>query len=148
MAQANPSLDHESSDVNIRGVVFAAVGLAVVTLLSIGLVTGLFVYLNRAAARTEESLPMPPEAALPAEPRLQRDPAGALREMRAEESRILDDYRWIDKEAGLARIPIDRAMKLALEQGLLKAGAPVSQATTTAASDEQRATSAKPGVAR
>ena len=130
MDRANPHVDHESSDINVGGVVFAAAGLAVVTLLAIGLASGLFVYLNRAATRTEGPLPMPQETALPAEPRIQRDPEGALREMREEESRILDDYRWIDKEAGLARIPIDRAMKVVLERGLLKARPPAEPATT------------------
>lgn len=130
MAQANPHVDHESSDITIRGVVFAAAGLAVVTLLCIGLATGLFVYLNRAATRAEGPPLMPPEATLPAEPRIQPDPASALREMRAEESRILDDYRWIDKEGGLARIPIDRAMKVLIERGLLRSKPPAEPAAT------------------
>lgn len=145
MAQATPHVEHESRDVNIRGVVFAAVGLAVVTLLSIGLVTGLFVYLRRAAGAAEGRSPLAPqEAVLPAGPLIQRDPEGALRDMRAEESRILDDYRWVDKEAGIARIPIDRAMKVVLERGLLTPKSPATEAT----SNEQRATRAKPGVAR
>lgn len=130
MSQSNPQVAHESSDINIRGVVFAAIALAVVTLISIGLVTGLFVYLNRAATRAEGRLPMPREATLPPEPRIQTDPAGALQEMRAEESRILDDYRWVDKEAGVARIPIDRAMKMILERGLLTPKAPAEPAKT------------------
>jgi hypothetical protein len=50
--------------------------------------------------------------------------------MRAEESRILDDYRWVDKEAGVARIPIDRAMKMILERGLLTPKAPAEPAKT------------------
>ena len=123
-------VEYERSDINIRGVVFAAIALTVVMLISIGLVTGLFVYLRHAATRAEDPLPMPKEVRLPPEPRIQRDPEGALREMRVEESRILDDYRWVDKEAGIARIPIDRAMKAMLERGLLASKPPTKQPTT------------------
>ena len=31
---------------------------------------------------------------------------------------MLDSYGWVDKNAGVVRIPIDEAMKLTLERGL------------------------------
>lgn len=148
MAGVNLHLDHESRDINIRGVVFAAVALAIVTLIAVGIVTGLFVYLRRAINQAQGPTSMvPQEAVLPAEPRIQRDPAGELREMREQEERILDDYRWVDKDAGVARIPIDRAMKVVLERGLLTPKPP-AEAPTTATSNEQRATSVESGAAR
>ena len=133
MERATPHVGHENRDISVRGVVLAAIALAAVALVSVGLVTRLFVYLNREAARAQDPLPMPREAALPAEPRIQPDPAGALLEMRVEESRILDApdaYRWVDKEAGVVRIPIDRAMKVILERGLLTPKAPAEPAKT------------------
>ncbi len=39
-----------------------------------------------------------------------------LKALRAQEEQILTSYGWVDKEAGIVRIPIDKAMDLALEQ--------------------------------
>ena len=44
----------------------------------------------------------------------------ALSEVRAEESRLLETYRWIDREAGMAAIPIDRAIELLVASGSLE----------------------------
>jgi len=38
--------------------------------------------------------------------------------MRAREDEILTTYGWVDRNAGIVRIPIDAAMKLTLERGL------------------------------
>ena len=113
-------IDHESSDINVRGVVFAAMALGIVMFIAVGIVTGLFVYLRRAMNQAQGPTSMVlQETVLPPEPMIQRDPEGELRAMREQEARILDDYRWVDKDAGVARIPIDRAMKVVLERGLL-----------------------------
>ena len=54
----------------------------------------------------------------PPEPRLQTDPRQDLADMRAKEDEVLGSYGWVDKNAGVVRIPIDAAMKLTLERGL------------------------------
>ncbi len=54
----------------------------------------------------------------PPVPRLQVDPAADLRRMRASEDESLESYGWIDKEKGIARIPIERAMELIAGRGL------------------------------
>lgn len=54
----------------------------------------------------------------PPEPRLQVDPTQDLRAMRAEEDTRLASYGWVDKEAGVVRMPIARAMELLVERGL------------------------------
>ena len=38
--------------------------------------------------------------------------------MRLEENAILNNYGWIDRSAGIARIPIERAMELMSERKL------------------------------
>ncbi len=48
-------------------------------------------------------------------------PVEDYRRIREEESRVLREYQWIDRNMGTARIPIDRAMTLILERGSLKA---------------------------
>jgi hypothetical protein len=45
-------------------------------------------------------------------PTLDSDQSGSLRALRTRERQLLTEYRWVDAEAGLARIPIKRAMEL------------------------------------
>ena len=52
------------------------------------------------------------------EPVLQIHPIVDLNAYRAQEEKLLSSYGWVDKEAGIARIPIDRAIDLISEQGL------------------------------
>jgi hypothetical protein len=54
----------------------------------------------------------PPLGAIPPEPRLQDDPAADLAAERAREQAQLDGYAWVDRDAGIARIPVDRAMAI------------------------------------
>lgn len=52
------------------------------------------------------------------EPALQIHPVADLDAYRAQEAELLNSYGWVDKGAGVARIPIDRAIDLISEQGL------------------------------
>ena len=57
-------------------------------------------------------------ARTPPEPRLEPYPLAPRAKLRAEEDAILTTYGWVDKDRGLARVPIDRAMELLVERGL------------------------------
>jgi hypothetical protein len=118
---ANPDVSHEQSDVNIRGILgFGAALIAVAVAVHL-LIFGLFAYFN-----SREGIQGPAEYPLaasqghrePPEPRLQTDPRQDLADMRAKEDEQLQSYGWVDKNAGVVRIPIDAAMKLTLERGL------------------------------
>ncbi len=116
----NPALAHERSDVNVRGIVTFAAGLFVIAVVVHVLVWWLFTYF---AVRAERMQPPPaPLAAsrpqLPPEPRLQTAPLRDLQEMRAAEEAILHSYGWVDRQAGVVRIPIERAMQLLAERNL------------------------------
>ena len=52
------------------------------------------------------------------EPRLQVDYYGDLSKMRQQWSEEVNGYSWVDKNAGVTRIPIERAMQLTLQRGL------------------------------
>jgi hypothetical protein len=75
---------------------------------------------------TREAQRVPPEYPLavsqgertPPEPRLQTAPREDLRELRASEDELLSTYGWVDRNAGIVRIPINEAMRLTLERGL------------------------------
>lgn len=52
----------------------------------------------------------------PPAPRLQPDPARDLASEIAAQQRRLNGYVWVNREAGIAQIPIDRAMRLLVRQ--------------------------------
>jgi hypothetical protein len=52
----------------------------------------------------------------PERPSLLADP-GRLERLRAREEAILGSYGWVDREAGIARIPIEDAMAVLAERG-------------------------------
>lgn len=37
-------------------------------------------------------------------------------QVRGEQARLVDSYEWINQEEGVVRIPVERAMKLAVEE--------------------------------
>jgi len=97
------------------GVGLLAVGAAVY--FAVWLLFGYFA--NQSANATREyPLAATAETRLPPEPRLQTDPRGDLRAMREQEDRTLHSYEWVDRSAGVVRIPIDQAMRLTVERGL------------------------------
>jgi hypothetical protein len=112
---------HETTDVNIGGVLLFAASLFVVGVIVHLLVWVLFGYLSgretRQGAR-EHPLTMTSETPLPPEPRLQINPREDLRELRAHEDEVLTSYGWVDKNAGIVRIPIEEAMKIVVQKGL------------------------------
>ena len=120
MTRPDASPGHELRDVRFRGVLIAAAGVLALTIIAFALVRGLIGYYARREAAT--SPPANPLAAryAPREapaPRLQTDPRGDLREMRAAEDAQLHGYGWVDRDAGRVHIPIDRAIALTAVDG-------------------------------
>lgn len=119
-------------DLNIKGVVWTGVGLAAVTAAAFVLMWFFFQGLRAGEeARDPEPLPMP-EAAVPVEPpgpRLQTRPEEELAEMLAEEEARLESYGLVGEDGEYARIPIERAMELALERGPGEPTEPTTEGT-------------------
>ena len=117
---------HETSDIDARGIVGFAVGLALTGIAIHLLVSLLFGYFTaREAARAPTQFPLAADRVnrLPPEPRLQTNPRQDLLDLRAAEDAVLHHYSWVDKNAGIVRIPIDEAMKLTVKRGLPSRGA-------------------------
>jgi hypothetical protein len=116
----NPAPERQESDVNVRVILALGAGLLLVTVivgLSMVLLSG---YFSRQMALTPRMFPLAAggDRTLPPEPRLQTTPRQDLRELHAREDAILRTYGWVDKGAGIARIPIDVAMTLTVQSGL------------------------------
>jgi len=112
---------HEESDVNIRGILVFAAALLVTAVGIAFIVWLLFNYFNAREARQgapEFPLAAAEEHRLPPEPRLQTNPREDLRELMDAEQRTLTTYGWVDRNAGIVRIPIDEAMRLTIQRGL------------------------------
>jgi len=135
----HPDIDFERTDIRgtpvLRFVIALAITMVVVGFLLLAFYRAMASYL---AARQ----PPPPilqfeEERKPPLPRLQPDPPADLAKVRAEEKERLGSYGWIDKDAGVVHIPVDQAMKIALERGLAvgpaAAGAAKPGPTSTAA---------------
>ena len=118
----NPAVQHEESDVNIRAILGFALALLVVAIVVHIAIWGLFRYFEASTARSEAQPTYPlatkQEQRLPPEPRLQINPRQDLSDLRAAEDQTLTTYGWVDRNAGVVRIPIEQAMKLTIERGL------------------------------
>jgi len=115
-------VNHEESDVNIRAIFQFGAGLMALTVVVYVVVWLLFGYLARredkASAGRMYPLAVGQENQMPPEPRLQSNPRQDLKDLRAAEDEMLRNYQWIDRNAGIVRIPIDEAMRLTLQRGL------------------------------
>ncbi len=116
-----PSAGHEATDVQIRSVLLFGAGLLLAGIAIHFMVWLLFLYFS-----AREAIRVPPEyplasgrvEQLPPEPRLQTNPREDLKLLRMREDEILNGYAWVDKSAGIVRIPIEEAMKATLKHGL------------------------------
>ena len=138
-----PPLNHELSDADPRPILKFLVFLVVLTLVMAGLVGFFYNYLERReAAEKTARYPMSlldAQRPLPPPPRLQTYPFQDIKELRQTEAPLLESYDWIDRNAGIVRIPIERAMDVLAQRGLpyRKTGqAPGAPAPTTAPGSE------------
>jgi hypothetical protein len=112
---------HETSDANVRAIFIFGAGLFAVAVAVHVAIWLLFMFFAGREARTvapRYPLAVSQANRLPPEPRLQIHPRQDLLDLRAGEDAVLNTYGWIDKPTGVARIPIEEAMKLTVQRGL------------------------------
>ena len=93
------------------GPIVAIAGLLIFLALAAPALHWLQARLDRRLAARDSSRPSA-LSKLPPEPRLQARPAADLARLREREDAELEGWSWADRKAGLARIPIERAMDL------------------------------------
>lgn len=114
---------HETSDVNVRGVLIFAVGLiAAAVIIHLVLYWALL-------GRSREPLPVraqiPPAAATPPPapgPGLEAVPRVETEIVAGQQEAILTTYGWRDREAGTVRVPITQAMEWLVDQAAADPG--------------------------
>ena len=138
---------HEPLDVDTRAVwIFAGVLVGTI-ILSLAFIGWLLWFLSGRSAptitdATDEATPRAISV-----PDLDANQLDQLRRLRAEEEVALTNYSWIDSQAGIARIPIDRAMQIVAERGLEAVAFPApATATQTEAVTGQPPAAAEEGA--
>jgi len=119
---SNPEMRHEHRDVNIWAVGKVGIALILTTIASLLLIFGVFRYFEV----RENAAQIPPASTttlnpnnLPPEPNLMFNEHEATnqQDFRAEEDKLVNGYSWVDQAHGIVRIPIERAMDLAIQRG-------------------------------
>jgi hypothetical protein len=118
---------YEVRDIRVRPILYAGLGLAALGLfVQLAMLFVLNVFASRESKQSAPASPLAGSygAKAPPAPRLQTEPLGDLGQLRAAEDAALHSYGWVDRQAGIVRIPIERAMDL-VAQG--EASAPEQQ---------------------
>jgi hypothetical protein len=117
--QLRQSPGYEKTDASPRGLVYFVAVIAAFLAIMAALLIWLFSHYQKTETNGS-SVARPFEAVepLPPAPRIQPDPRIDMRTYFDSQQQTLNTYGWIDRQNGIVRLPIDRAMELLLERGL------------------------------
>ena len=128
-------VSYEDRDLGARAIIVFLVVLGITGVLLCAMVWGYFDYHIRKVHEAEAKIAgpqvapspnltvAPPEDMFP-KPALQIDDVADMNRLRAADSGRLNSYGWVDQSAGIAHIPIDKAMDQIAAQGLPTRPAP------------------------
>lgn len=117
-----PGAKYEHTDIDTSVGYKFALWLIVAMLISVAIVYGTFRFFEnqtQTADAVAQKYPLAAgQAKNPPAPNLQTQPFKDVYLLRKGEAEKLESYGWVDKEGGVTRIPIDRAMEVLLQRGL------------------------------
>ncbi len=116
--ELHASPKHETRDADIHKLIFF--GIACIVLIGFGFIITEIVFHVWVAPRPV-SAPVTLYAQggqIPPLPRLEQQPAETIEPYMRKEHRLLDTYGWVNRQAGIVRVPIQQAMSMLLQQGL------------------------------
>jgi len=113
---------YETRDADVRGVFRFLVVMGLVLTFTLVLCWGLFRYFSATEAEPNPASPFAETRQLPSGPQLQVNPREDWLKFHAAQQQALESYAWEDRQAGIVRVPIERAMDLLLEKGVPVAG--------------------------
>ena len=121
----------ERQDLSARGILAFLAGLVLVCAMVYVVVGAMYHFFDRyqkaheppqnplvQATNSDTRHAAPEDASKFPFPRLETNERGQLNEQRLREEETLNTYGWLDQNAGVAHIPIQRAMELIVERGL------------------------------
>lgn len=110
---------HEVGEISIKPLVNFLIGLVVLSAASLAASYAVFLFLANYKSRTvEKPTPMQvlQQGQKPPLPRLQVNPLKDWLDFKAEQDSVLTTYGWVDKEHGVVRLPVDRALEIMAER--------------------------------
>jgi hypothetical protein len=110
---------HELRDLNPKNIALFGAALAAIIVAVLAAAYALFhyYYVGESRARPRPNPLSYNEEPVP-EPRLEVNPGAELKAMKAEEAQTLNSYGWVDRDQGIVRIPIDRAIAILAQKGM------------------------------
>lgn len=117
-----PGAQYEHTDIDTSVGYQFAMWLAVAMLISVAIVYGAFWFFENQSQAADAAAQKYPLAVgqqrIPPVPNLQMQPFKDIYVLHEGEAQKLGTYGWVDKQGGVVRVPIDRAMELLLQRGL------------------------------
>ena len=117
-----PGAKYEHTDIDTSVGYKFALWLVVAMAISVAIVYGTFFFFEGQTQKADAVAQKYPLAVgqtkTPPLPNLQTQPFKDVYLLRKSEAEKLESYGWVDKEGGVTRIPIDRAMEVLLQRGL------------------------------
>ncbi len=111
---------YERTDVRIAPLVWLGLTIFLGSAVVFGVLWLLLAFYERQASRSDPRPPPLAQSEPPPAPRLQQVPVEDLQSLIARDEAILASYGWADEKQTTVRIPVERAMELAVERGLPK----------------------------
>ena len=115
--------DYEKTDTQAGPTIRAGLYILGVMFLTALVLVPMYRFLGRREAAEQKPaasvLKADAAAPVPAFPRLVTSEPAVLAEFRAQEDAFLAGWGWVEKDRGVARMPIDTAMKIVAERGAL-----------------------------
>jgi hypothetical protein len=113
-----PGDNYEKTDANVKGILMSGFWLAVILVVVFLAMWKTFYVMGRMEPMGKAASPFATERPVPPAPRLQVDPQTEIHSYCAAQMQALTTYQWKDQQAGIAQIPVDRAMDLIVQRGL------------------------------
>src|SRR5271165_777089 len=127
--------EFEHEDLGTRGVFAFMIGLAVIGVVIYFIIVGMYSFLDKyersqmstasplmttkgAISRVVTQADMDKTFKDNGAPMLETNERGQFRDFLMDQEKQLNSYGWVDEKAGVAHIPIERAMELIVERGL------------------------------
>jgi len=143
--------EFEREDLSTRSAFAFMIGLAIVGLVIYFIIAGMYSFLDKyersqmatasplvtskgAISRVVTQADMDKAFKDNGAPMLETDERGEFRDFLINQENQLNSYGWVDEKAGVAHIPIERAMELTVQRGLPVYTRGSADANTTAAS--------------
>jgi hypothetical protein len=132
----NADVAFESSDIDTRTLLSYLLYLAVSVAAAFIVSFFVFNFTSKIAANSDTPMApvhrgvgptLPPEPMLQGVPGHETDPQLDLRLKQAADEAANEKYDWTDKQAGIARIPVEEAMKIIVSKGLPAVPGPAAE---------------------